>query len=177
MPDPKPEYANLFTGRSGHLAVMAEFLHRGINVAVPEVDVGDDVFVVRGTDEAVIRVQVKTANAEEQQGGYVGQFSVPWGQLNVPNDSPPLVYVFVVRRGRRWSDFLVIRRGALRQLHEERGVGSITKDRNGDPAGLTLRLVFAADDVQNKGASLQRFRDAFDPWPPPPHPVASPPVV
>src|SRR5437868_3543846 len=31
-----------FFGRSGHLAVMSEFLHRRINVAIPEVDVGDD---------------------------------------------------------------------------------------------------------------------------------------
>jgi hypothetical protein len=55
-----------FFGRSGHLAVMAELLHRRINVAIPEVDVGDDVFVVKGSDETVVRVQVKSAAAEEQ---------------------------------------------------------------------------------------------------------------
>lgn len=35
-----------YTGKSGQLAVMAEFLIRGYNVAMPEVDEGDDVFVV-----------------------------------------------------------------------------------------------------------------------------------
>lgn len=33
---------SLYIGRSGQLAVMAEFLYRGYNVAIPEVDVGDD---------------------------------------------------------------------------------------------------------------------------------------
>ena len=28
------------------MAVMSEFLDRGYNVAVPEVDIGDDIFVV-----------------------------------------------------------------------------------------------------------------------------------
>src|SRR5947209_219645 len=46
-----------FFGRSGQLAVMAEFLARGINVAIPEVDVGDDVFVVKGAEDLVTRVQ------------------------------------------------------------------------------------------------------------------------
>ena len=38
---------NLYTGRAGQLAVMAELLLRGWNTAIPEVDVGDDIFVVR----------------------------------------------------------------------------------------------------------------------------------
>jgi hypothetical protein len=33
-------------GKAGHLAAMAEFLLRGYDVAQPEVDVGDDIFVV-----------------------------------------------------------------------------------------------------------------------------------
>jgi hypothetical protein len=37
----KPNLKRLDTGRSGHLAVMAELLARGCNVAIPEVDVGD----------------------------------------------------------------------------------------------------------------------------------------
>jgi hypothetical protein len=59
-----------FFGRSGHLAVMSEFLHRRINVAIPEVDVGDDVFVVKGSDDTVTRVQVKAATAKAQARSY-----------------------------------------------------------------------------------------------------------
>lgn len=39
--------ASQFTGRNGQLALMAEFLIRQLNVAIPEVDVGDDIVVVR----------------------------------------------------------------------------------------------------------------------------------
>ena len=79
----------LYKGASGEMAVMSEFLFRLINVAVPEVDVGDDVFVVREKDEAVTRVQVKYAAADEQQNGeYVAQFSLPWKQLDRPDDTP-----------------------------------------------------------------------------------------
>ena len=34
--------ANLYVGRAGQMVVISEFLIRGWNVAVPEVDVGDD---------------------------------------------------------------------------------------------------------------------------------------
>lgn len=157
----------LFTGRSGHLAVMAEFLHRGINVAIPEVDVGDDVFVVRGGEEAVTRVQVKSANGTTQRGGsYYAQFNLPWAQL-AAFDTPALVYVFAVRYAERWSDFLVIRRPALLRLRAEQGVGSVILGANGEPSTMNLRLVFTPTDVQSKQVSLQSFRGAFEPWPPP----------
>jgi hypothetical protein len=38
---------------------MSEFLMRGWNVAVPEVDIGDDIFVVRDENGEFVRVQVK----------------------------------------------------------------------------------------------------------------------
>ena len=102
-----------FFGRSGHLAVMSEFLHRRINVAIPEVDVGDDVFVVKGSDDTVTRVQVKAATAKAQVDGYFAVFNVPLAQLSVPRDTPALVYVFATRFQNRWSDFIVIRRSTL----------------------------------------------------------------
>ena len=45
------------------MAVMAEFLARGYNVAVPEVDRGDDLFVVRDDNGELSRIQVKSASA------------------------------------------------------------------------------------------------------------------
>ena len=41
-----------YVGKAGQLAVMAEYLMRGYNVAMPEVDEGDDVFVeMQGEDD------------------------------------------------------------------------------------------------------------------------------
>ena len=36
-----------YIGKAGHLAVMGELALRGYNVAMPEIDEGDDIFVVR----------------------------------------------------------------------------------------------------------------------------------
>jgi hypothetical protein len=55
---------------SGHLAAMSEFLSLGYNVASPEVDRGDDVFVVRDADGILSRIQVKSANARTRQYGH-----------------------------------------------------------------------------------------------------------
>ncbi len=157
-----------FFGRSGHLAVMAEFLHRRINVAIPEVDVGDDVFVVKGNDEAVVRVQVKSATAEEQQNSYAGTFAVPEAQLLVPNDTPPLVYVFALRHDNRWSDFIVIRRSALLALRTK-GAGSRSVGDD-EKAIIRFRIVFTPTTTlcgPDEVADFRPYRNAWDPWPPP----------
>lgn len=49
-----PRRNHLYVGRAGQMAAMAEFLLRGYNVAVPEVDVGDDIFVVPRPELAII---------------------------------------------------------------------------------------------------------------------------
>ena len=65
---------DLYTGCSGQSAVMSEFLIRGYNVAVPEVDIGDDLFVVHDIAGSFWRVQVKTANGKHLKlGGYSAQ--------------------------------------------------------------------------------------------------------
>jgi hypothetical protein len=157
-----------FFGRSGQLAVMAELLHRHINVAIPEVDVGDDIFVVKGSDETVTRVQVKAATAQEQRNGYEARFNVPLAQLSV-RDSPPLVYIFPIRSGKRWSEFLIIRRATLFARRSE-GAGTRVVDTNGK-AQIQFRIVFRPTTAlcgPGQAVDFQRYRDAWEPWPPPP---------
>ena len=50
-------------GRAGQFAAMAEILARGWNVAIPEVDTGDDVFVAQDDGARLTRVQLKTLAA------------------------------------------------------------------------------------------------------------------
>src|SRR5262249_43961888 len=97
---------NLYIGRSGQLAVMAKFLIRGYNVAIPEVDVGDDVFVVRDADGDLTRIQVKAGNGQGETR-YSALFNASLAQLARRRD-PPLYYVFTVRREGRWSDFVIV---------------------------------------------------------------------
>ena len=49
---------HLYLGKGGELYVMSEFLARGWNVAMPQVDVGDDIFVVEDNQGIFQRVQV-----------------------------------------------------------------------------------------------------------------------
>jgi hypothetical protein len=153
-----------FFGRSGHLAVMSEFLHRRINVAIPEVDVGDDVFVVKGSDDTVTRVQVKSATAKPQANSYFALFNVPRAQLSVPRDTPALVYIFAIRFQNRWSDFVVIRRSTLFARVNE-GAGYRIVDRDGKES-VQFRIVFTEAAAQCGPVNFHRYRDAWDPWPP-----------
>lgn len=93
---------NLYVGRAGQMAVMAELLWRGWNVALPEVDVGDDVLVVKDDSGDLWRIQVKTATAQPQQGGYSAQFRISLRQLRTSR-TPDLVYVFAMRSSAGWE--------------------------------------------------------------------------
>jgi hypothetical protein len=152
---------DLFTGRSGQLALMAEFLHREMNVAIPEVDIGDDIVVVRDDNDQITRVQVKTANAKPLQtpGRFTAQFKLPLDQLE--KGPPHLVYAFVVRRNDRWEEFVMLRRSIVYQLHTTNGLGSVDPKEN-----LILYLSFRPDAIMNKSLNLIPFCSRFDPWPP-----------
>lgn len=152
---------DLFTGRSGQLALMAEFLHRQLNVAIPEVDIGDDIVVVRDDNDQITRVQVKTANAVEQRaaGRFTAQFKLPLDQLEKGPEH--LVYALVVRRNGRWEEFVIVRRSIVERLQTDYALGS--PDGKGN---LILGLSFGPDEVMNKGLNLHAFRAAFEPWPP-----------
>jgi hypothetical protein len=151
---------DLFTGRSGQLALMAEFLQREMNVAIPEVDIGDDIVVVRDDNDQITRVQVKTATAIPLQtpDGFTAQFSLPLEQLE--HGPLHLVYAFVVRHNDRW-EFVIMPRSILFQLHTVNGLGSVDPKKN-----LVLKLSFRPDAILNKGLNLNPFRSRFDPWPP-----------
>ena len=72
---------NLYLGKAGQFVAMSEFLARGWNVAVPEVDVGDDIFVAKDADGEFARVQVKAASGTKRKLGFSARFIVPFGQL------------------------------------------------------------------------------------------------
>jgi hypothetical protein len=149
---------NLYVGRAGQMAVMAELLWRGLNVAVPEVDVGEDVLVVKDESGELWRIQVKTATAFPQRGGYSAQFNVALGQLRVLR-TPDLIYVFATRSPTGWEPFVIVDRRVLQTEHEERGVGSVS--------GGQLILRFRARDatLTCSGRDFLPYRDNWSRWP------------
>ena len=126
---------HLYFGKAGHLFVMSEFLLRGWNVAIPEVDVGDDIFVVKDFNGELVRVQVKTSKAIYlKNGGYTAQFKLSLKQLR--DSIKEVSYVFVVRETNNWNLPLIIDQQILLELYENHSLGSEYKDN------LILRLNF-----------------------------------
>jgi hypothetical protein len=149
---------NLYVGRAGQMAVMAELLWRGWNTALPEVDVGDDVFVVKDDSGDLSRVQVKTATARIQQDGYSAQFRVALDQLRTPR-TPDLVYVFAVRGAGGWEPFIIMGRDVLLAEHELRGVGSLSR------GSVLFRFVVSSTRLICSGRDLTTYRDDWSRWP------------
>jgi hypothetical protein len=154
--------ARAYTGRSGQLAVVAELLARHCNAAVPEVDVGTDVFAFNDERDDVARVQVKTARGVRYAdgSGFSAQFSVPLKQLE-RLDSPPLFYTFVVRLDDDYVEYLIIERLRLQNYwHVERRFGS--KDNQGN---LVLKVQFR-DKIICGEVDLSNHRNDWHVLPP-----------
>ena len=105
---------------------MSEFLVLGWNVAIPEVDIGDDIFVVQDVSGTLRRVQVKTSTSTYRKNSFSGQFSV--SIKNLRNISTILVhYIFLVRNNDEWSKPVIIRQDYLLNHFENNKVGSLAR--------------------------------------------------
>lgn len=150
--------ANLYIGRAGQMVVMAEFLVRGYNVAVPEVDIGDDIFVVRDIDGLHSRIQVKTTNATPTQDGYSARYTLKLSQLENPS-TPDTWYVFVNRLQDEWESFLVISRQELYDLYEIHDIGSVNRNKV-----LSLYVSYTKDGVICSGQNLIQYLNNWNSW-------------
>jgi hypothetical protein len=160
-------------GRAGEYFAMSELLLRGWNVAVPVVDVGDDVFVIDDNDKTTWRLQVKAAEGEavpEANGGGVkAKFTLSRVQLRT-GQPIELFFMLVVRHQRRWR-LLIVPRLALfniRDAYVEAG-----KEREGPgrrPVGddsaktdaLGIEVVIKDAEAEGWDAPLAAF---LDQWP------------
>ena len=150
---------SLYVGRAGQMAVMGEFLIRGYNVAVPEVDIGDDVFVIQDSSGDYSRVQVKTATVRQTRKGYGARYTLRFSQLATPS-VPETWYVFANRLAEGWVSFLIIPRQALYELYDLHEIGSLSKS-----GMLSLYLAYSDGTVSCSGQSLNMFLDNWSRWP------------
>jgi hypothetical protein len=105
-----------YTGKAGQFSVMAELSLRGYNVAIPEIDVGDDVFVLNDHTGQIKRLQVKTATSKklERSGGYRCQFNIKVAHVR-DAEAVGSYYILAARCGSRWRH-LVMEKAILRDL-------------------------------------------------------------
>lgn len=151
---------HLYLGKAGQLAVMAEIAVRNYNVAIPEIDVGDDIFVVGDTTGQLWRVQVKTARATVHRSGELrAQFSVNRRQL-LRGVVPELHYSFAIRHADRWYAFVNVARPVLLEV-------LLRPDArpDGEDGKLTFTLRCTPDAVLCGRVDLQGYRDNWEPWP------------
>jgi hypothetical protein len=154
-----------FTGRAAQLAVMAELLRLRCNVAIPEVDLGTDVFVFRDDREEVVRLQVKSCTSPyicKDDSGYSAKFSLPMKQFRRIDDRPPLYYALAVLRDDRWIDFLVVSRKVLQShFYSATPFGSVNKAND----ELQITVAFRKE-VTCSGQVLTDCRNAWGSLPP-----------
>jgi uncharacterized protein YuzE len=142
---------------------MSEFLMRGWNVAVPEVDIGDDIFVVRDENGEFVRVQVKTATAQTRSKSFSAQFSLPIAQLD-RDFVPELVYCFLIRHNHRWLSPLLISRSDLLDKYRIDNMGTLTKDGK-----LLIYLSFQEEKITCSNIDLSMYASNFSLFPSIPH--------
>lgn len=142
---------------------MAEFLFRGYNVAVPEVDIGDDIFVVNDSDGEYGRVQVKTALATPTTRGYSARYALRFSQLQ-SSTVPDTWYVFVSRLETGWQSFIIIKQEVLYELYAVHSIGSLNQR-----GMLSLYFSYTEQTVHCGGQDLSRYLNYWADWPIIPH--------
>jgi len=146
---------NQYLGKAGQLTVMSEFLTRGWNVAIPEVDIGDDIFVVQDDNGTLRRVQVKTSTSKNRKSGYSGQFNVSVRNLrNITNIF--VHYIFIVRHNNEWSKRVIIRQDDLLDHFENNKVGS---EADGN---ITFYFSYTGNKVECSGQVVPRYTSVYD---------------
>jgi hypothetical protein len=146
---------------------MSELLLRGWNVAVPVVDVGDDVFVIDDNDKTTRRIQVKSSRAQHdpETNSSSVSYTISRTQLRTGQEIE-LYYMLMVRERQHWRYF-VIARIELARLHSRfvksvrSGPGRRPKthdDAKTDSLTMTISL---GDEPRVWGVSLTKFES----WP------------
>jgi hypothetical protein len=146
-------------GKAGHLACMSEWLLLGYNVAIPEVDVGDDVFVVDDLTGKLWRVQVKTSDSRPNKKGQISTLYKLDRDEVMTEKAVDTTYVFALRREQRW-EFVVMSRGNLETLRLgfEKKRPAARKEKK---FGLTLLFEKDLSDITCWGASFLPYLNNF----------------
>lgn len=147
-----------YIGKAGHLAVMGELALRGYNVAMPEIDKGDDIFVVRNDTGAMWRLQVKTSLGKSQKISKRFQFRIREDSIQV-SQNPDLHFVFAMRRRGRWR-FLIMDRPVLRNYANNKNLGSLS----GDYRQIAITLTDSGEATCSKQDLTNHLSD-WNSWP------------
>jgi hypothetical protein len=147
--------AHHYKAKAAHMAVMAELAWREYNVAMPEIDIGDDIFAVKDASGNMWRLQVKYSQATRLKKGYSGTFGLREDQLLKPT-SPELYYVFVIKkRSGEWA-YLVFPRASLLTHYQSNSFGTKFHNKAVKKDFVNFRVFFADTGTVTYGAGKTR---------------------
>lgn len=130
----------------------------GWNVAIPEVDMGDDIFVVQDDNGTLRRVQVKTSSSTIRNDNFSAQFNV--SAKNLKNITNILVhYVFLVRHSNEWSKPIIIRQDYLLDHFDNNNVGSEFQ------GNITFYFSYTKEKVECSGKDFTKYINDFTDFP------------
>lgn len=148
-----------YVGKAGQLAVMSELAFRGYNVAIPEVDIGDDVFAVNDANGNLWRLQVKTASEKRQKASSRYQFRIKHTGL-AQSVYPDLHIALVMRKGDTWK-YLISSRQVLNNYVLSGQLGK----HSGDYQQFYVTLHDDGRVMGSKTLSLQHHMQDWSMWP------------
>jgi len=151
-----------FVGKAGHLATMGEFALRGYNIAIPEIDIGDDIFAVNSTTGAMWRVQAKTAIGRRQKKSTAFRFSIRESAV-VTSMTPELHFIFAMRFDDSWK-FLIVSRSVLANYQTTNTLGSAYKRKTGTYYNYSF-TVHDTGKVTSAGIDLSHHLTDWGTWP------------
>ena len=146
-------------GLAGQAAVMSEFALRGYNVAIPEIDKGDDVFVVRHDTGKMWRMQVKTSRPSQRKANVYYSFRVKESAIHAPTAVADF-FIFVMRQNNRWR-FCIIATSVLSNYVAGHAMGTKYQDSR------NFNFIFnpAANTFTCSGENLTHHFEHWAVWP------------
>lgn len=159
-----------YKSKSAHLSVMAELAWRNYNVAMPEIDIGDDIFAVNDTSGNMWRLQVKYSQAKYlKSGDFAGTFTIPKEQLE-KSTTPELYYVLCIRDNENKWWYLIFPRAQLEALYQNSydenkkkyTFGSIFTNINTKKENLNFYITFINNEPYYGGKSLRNKKSLKD---------------
>lgn len=144
-----------YKSKAAHMAVMAELAWREYNVAMPEIDIGDDIFAVNDASGNMWRLQVKYSQATRLGKGYSGTFVVREDQLKKPS-APELYYVFVIKKTAGDWVYLIFPRAALLAHHQTNSFGSKFNNKKLKKDFINFRVFFSDAGDASYGAGVSK---------------------
>jgi hypothetical protein len=141
---------------------MAELANRGYNVALPEIDIGDDIFAVNDSNGNMWRLQVKTSVAKQRKKVQSGQFRIRQRAIMTPT-APELHFVLVLRVPDRFR-FVIISRDVLNNYVVADNLGSAATTK-----GVAWRQFYLTITPLNKatcsGKDVSHLIENWSTWP------------